>query len=125
MSIIIHGIKMPTSCWDCPCAYFTEGVHHNYCQAVGYDTEITDDGKPDWCPLIELPPHGRLVDADALCPIVDDEVEHAKENWRQSFKSFPVSGDLYAEGFMDGARQIADLLSDAPTVIPADREEDT
>ena len=24
------------------------------------------DGRPDWCPLIELPPHGRLIDADAL-----------------------------------------------------------
>ena len=23
------------------------------------------DGRPDWCPLIELPPHGRLIDADA------------------------------------------------------------
>lgn len=65
MSILIPG-KMPTCCWDCPCAYETEGVHHNYCQAVGYDTKLPDDGRPDWCPLIELPPHGRLIDADAL-----------------------------------------------------------
>ena len=65
MSILIPG-KMPTECWDCPCAYETEGAHHNYCQAAGYDTKLPDEGRPDWCPLIELPPHGRLIDADAL-----------------------------------------------------------
>lgn len=85
MSLIIPGMKMPTECWECPCAYETEGVHHNYCQAVGYDTQLPDEGRPDWCPLIELPPHGRLGDLDALAfevlaVIVAALVKMRKEN---------------------------------------------
>lgn len=47
MSIYIPGMKMPTECWECPCAYETEGAHHNYCQAVGYDTQLPDEGRPE------------------------------------------------------------------------------
>jgi hypothetical protein len=60
MSILIPGKEMPKSCSRC--ALFDEG----------------SNGDPDWCkvmhqvpeyetcPLIEIPPHGRLIDADAF-----------------------------------------------------------
>ena len=50
MSVLIN-MEMPQSCYDCP---FEESV--NFC----YWEKGT-------CPLIEIPPHGRLIDADALC----------------------------------------------------------
>ena len=42
-----------------------------YCQAVKADKNKRiyapyGEGRPDWCPLIEIPPHGRLGDLDAL-----------------------------------------------------------
>ena len=43
-----------------------------YCQAVKADKNKRiyapyGEGRPDWCPLIEVPtPHGRLIDADAI-----------------------------------------------------------
>lgn len=59
--IVIKGVKMPKGCYECFCAYFTEGVAHDYCQAVGYETNIEEygyrtdpKGRPDWCPLVEV-----------------------------------------------------------------------
>ena len=101
MSIVIPG-KMPTECWDCPCAYETEGAHHNYCQAAGYDTKLPDEGRPDWCPLIELPPHGRLGDLDAMLEFVD--AGHLRNPLELSWSDADV----------------ASMIDSRPTIIPAD-----
>lgn len=66
MSVLIRGMKMPTSCSRC--ALFDEG----------------SNGDPDWCnvmhqvpeygtcPLVEIPPHGDLIERDAI-PFVESE----------------------------------------------------
>lgn len=46
MSVIVKGMEMPKNCGEC---------------FVGNRTICADD-----CPLIELPQHGRLIDADKL-----------------------------------------------------------
>ena len=62
MSVIVTGMEMPKNCKEC--ALYIEGA----CYAKGYRDyrSIMDTAKPDDCPLIELPPHGRLIDADKL-----------------------------------------------------------
>ena len=62
MSVIVKGMEMPKNCQDC--ALYIEGA----CYAKGYRDyrSIMDTAKPDDCPLVELPPHGRLGDLDAL-----------------------------------------------------------
>ena len=62
MSILIKGMDMPKNCKECD--LYIEGA----CYAKGYRDYrlIMDKSKPDDCPLIELPPHGRLIDADEL-----------------------------------------------------------
>ena len=67
MSYIVPK-EIPNCCGRCPCFHAENPM---YCQAV-----IADKNKriyapygghrPDWCPLVELPPHGRLIDADAI-----------------------------------------------------------
>lgn len=62
MSILIKGMEMPKNCCECP-------VNANVCNR-GYKyllehPELYDKRSND-CPIIELPPHGRLIDADAL-----------------------------------------------------------
>lgn len=65
--IIINNMALPTSCWQCPCSYWTEGTYANTCQVFGVHT-ITDyriddyeQTRPEWCPLAEGPdiPDGR------------------------------------------------------------------
>lgn len=66
MSILIKGMEMPKNCGECK-LYHIE--YPMYCLAVeGHRTVGAPYGmpRPDWCPLIELPPHGRLGDLDAL-----------------------------------------------------------
>ena len=64
MSILIKGMKMPKSCNEC-------------LMSIEYACMINGNIIPDYwarldrptdCPLVELPPHGRLIDADTLMP---------------------------------------------------------
>lgn len=61
MSILIKGMQMPTCCRKCKL------IGEYGCAIVGaVGTAYTDGKRSRDCPLIELPPHGRLIDADAL-----------------------------------------------------------
>lgn len=70
MSVLIKGMEMPTSC---PCELCGYG-YDLYCFAVNgiparvaeYYESCETKIRPDWCPLAEVPQHGRLIDADAL-----------------------------------------------------------
>lgn len=70
MSILIKGMKMPTNCESCRFWYQDQDSEHNVwnrCTALNHKeiipfiTERRED-----CPLIEVLPHGRLIDADEL-----------------------------------------------------------
>ena len=63
---------------------------------------LTEKDLPCDCPIIPVPPHGRLIDADAL-------LSKYKGN-------FWMAQTDYAEGLRDVAKDIAD----APSIIPAD-----
>ena len=67
MSVIVKGMEMPKNCRICPCFQYDmfDDDIDGYCKAL--KTKIMNRSKhhPD-CPLIELPPHGRLGDLDKL-----------------------------------------------------------
>lgn len=75
MSILIKGMQIPENCKECPLEQIygrdgevakcplTEQLFSSYLVS---ETRMAD------CPLIELPPHGRLIDADALMK----QIEH-------------------------------------------------
>ena len=108
MSILIKGMEMPKNCKHCK---FRK-------------TELQED--PDWCliseeslfelaendcPLIEIPPHGRLIDADEL-EVQDGWLRDSKYFAQESSHThitFVYSNDIY----------------NAPTVIPADKDGET
>ena len=62
MSVIVKSMEMPQNCGEC--ALYIDGA----CYGKGYRDyrSIMDTAKPDDCPLIELPPHGRLADLDKM-----------------------------------------------------------
>lgn len=70
MSGVYINMEMPKSC---PCELVGVG-YDLYCSfAHGvpamvreYDECCENETRPDWCPLIELPPHGDLIDRGSL-----------------------------------------------------------
>lgn len=67
MSILIKGMKMPEKCGSCDLFHVESPMH---CTVVkGHKTVGAPYGvpRPDWCPLVEIPVHGRLIDADEMC----------------------------------------------------------
>lgn len=67
--LLIKGMEMPTSCFYCP---FREKVNPDdyVCMALNKEFEETFSliaGKRHKdCPLVHVPPHGRLIDANEL-----------------------------------------------------------
>lgn len=71
MSLIIKGMKMPNTCEECEFASWSNLCQTMWCNRIEEPTgeDYSKDYKvkrADYCPLVELPPHGRLIDADAL-----------------------------------------------------------
>ncbi len=67
MSVIVKGMDMPTNCRDCIFCHFYSISGYTKCdiglKVLAYDYKpILFDGKPNWCPLIEIPKDARLID---------------------------------------------------------------
>lgn len=109
MGVYIKGMEMPDKCGSCPCFH---AEHPIRCQAVKADKAKRIAApyglpRPDWCPLGEISPHGRLIDADEL----QRQFERmANEEWN---KNIAVSA---ASCFDDAAV----IVEDAPTIIEAE-----
>ena len=74
MSVIVKGMKMPESCKYCR---FYSPLVGFMCIAAnkkyGDDFNPFCKKRPDWCPLVEIKPHGRLIDADVLRQMMHHE----------------------------------------------------
>ena len=72
MSVLIKGLKMPKECRECKMLTYYSTSGCSMCdiaeKALARNFKpIPFDGRPDWCPLVEIPePHGTLIDRDAL-----------------------------------------------------------
>lgn len=62
MSILIKGMEMPKNCGEC-CLKVYDG--EDYVCPFSWQICLSL-GRQNICPLIELPPHGDLIDRDKL-----------------------------------------------------------
>ena len=98
MGIYIKSMEMPNSCLFCPLNSMKQ------CRITGGDitwATATQNIRGD-CPLVPVPPHGRLGDLDALHKLF---LEKGKE-----YKG--VGGAMVAAA--------AWCIANAPTIIPAE-----
>lgn len=58
MGVYIRGMEMPTSCANCELANHFDGYNENECPFNAFSYYD--------CPLTPVPPHGDLIDRDAL-----------------------------------------------------------
>ena len=68
MSVIIKGGQMPKYCGECDGCRFDNLNVENRCFATGEFLDELDIYKErgKYCPLVEVPPHGRLIDASEM-----------------------------------------------------------
>lgn len=126
--ILIKGMDMPKSCGDCPFLY-----DHDACYVSGMWNDMrfmllcfnghTDEYKRgefpfkekrvDWCPLVGVPTHGRLIDADEL-----------KELFRETITGIATRTDMKGayEHMIRASAMVIDMIDDAPTVIEASED---
>ena len=72
MSVIVKHMEMPKDCSECRLSDYRSLTGETWCYPA--DALIADnfraigfDGRPDWCPLVELPEkHGDLIDRNKL-----------------------------------------------------------
>ena len=115
MSILINGMEKPENCRLC--------IFRDFGRCA-FSVEITDaicnDTRPDDCPLVELPPHGDLIDRNKL-------YEKTAEWEAQALHMVEVT--MHDEDTTDWRKWSTVLtersafkfdVADAPTVIQAD-----
>lgn len=113
MSVLIKGMEMPFSCLKCPCSgedNTDDGNEVWVCEASELHQLTVEDKivhRPEWCPLVPVPPHGDLIDREAWKKSLIDEGE-----------------TIGVDGFsVDGlsAYDVYHIIENAPVVIPAER----
>lgn len=109
--VYIPYMKMPNDCRECPCQFFSPVTGETICDITDHVLAadwraISFDGKPKWCPLIEVPKHGRLIDADAL---------EVKDGWLSDGMGCDVCQTHITFVY-------SNAIVYAPTVIPSDKE---
>ena len=105
MSVLIKNMRMPETCESCNLESFC-GLWIDARRMVGWTPE--NHGNPirhPECPLVEIPPHGRLIEAGNLAA--------------RAFRYLLMSGDESPKIVF------ASAIKDAPTIIEEDFTEDT
>lgn len=125
MSILIKDMDMPKECRSCPFEMYYFACGETRCRATNkilannYNV-ISFDGRADWCPLIELPPYGRLIDGDKI-----SEHKYATiPQYRKEYSDGKPKSDKEVIAFKFGWNYAIDaIISNAPTVIEAEEDE--
>lgn len=112
MSLFINSkVHLPSNCEKCPFNYADMSV--GICIAADKTIDTRTYGRkrhPD-CPMTEIPtPHGRLIDADALLRVIEEN----------SYRLRGVTNSTENGMFLTGIRQAID---ESPTIIEAEVSE--
>ena len=102
--VYVPGVKKPYGCTFCPWCRTT----YSLCKAANKNISVLEMNKgPDWCPLVEVPDHGDLIDESEKV----DAQYYDDEFGEWSIKTKTV-GEVLAE------------ICEVPpkVVIPADKE---
>ena len=122
MSVLIKGMKIPQSCYDCDMLELSGVVGCGH----AYATNNSEWGRALNCPLIELPDHGDLIDRDELI----GEMKHSfgeetivtftinMKGFKSTIKTWP------GEPTFEQQCNLTEFVRHSPVVIPAERSEE-
>lgn len=114
MGVYIKGMEMPENCEKRRIARLS-GYGHAYCP-ICRRLQPVDYPRPQYCPLVQVPPHGRLKKRIVYRGEVYDAIEAARVESLDG-----ILTDPYKEGFHDGMKRalqiLANKVKDAPVII--------
>lgn len=136
MGVYIKGMEMPTSCFKC-------GFHHHSVDDGYYDFEYCgannaefnnayDSTKPhinpfeerlSSCPLVLVPPHGRLGDLDKLVEKIDGIWDCNDMVFKPDDHCCIVLEDCKGCKWAQTKDCIQRMVENAPAIIPAEEGE--
>lgn len=96
MGVYVPNMEMPERCEKC--------FFKTYCVSRIYSKD-----RPYDCPLIFVPPHGRLIDASTKIT-VEGYDEYQEEGWEEEM----TVDDLL--------NQCCDFFTEVPTIIPEEED---
>ena len=119
--VYIKGMEMPENCSQCQlvsgylifreedCSDEPIGGYH--CRVRRLKT-LEHNHRPSYCPLVEVPDHGDLIDRDEVGAWIDGW--HTKNEYYHP----------YSKGKTMPTSEVVDLVKQVPAVIPAERSEE-
>ena len=111
--LLIKGMEMPKNCAVCPLR--VDGLHTFQCMRLldrAYTYELAEQRQED-CPLVKVPPHGRLIDADKLLP---------ESGYDPMMFQPKYGGDHRTQYSKLMGYEIFYMVDEAPTVLEANHE---
>lgn len=106
MSVLIKGMGMPFTCLTCDFHKCAGGVG-DFC-SLTKRRQFRFKNRPKDCPLVPVPPHGRLVDARYIRGAII-------QKWMDK------AGDSHM--YKCGMEDAYEVIRNAPTIIPAEEGE--
>ena len=107
MSILIKSMEMPISCECCPMLDWD--LDYIKCKVTDRHFKMTECWRsirvPD-CPLVSIPEHGRLIDADNI-----------------GLTNFEIILCQKGNPFKNALEMLLEKIENAPTIIPAEEGE--
>lgn len=107
MGVYIPNWKMPRNCSFCPCARMNISRNGIECSAVDFYAEnlMPQKGRMECCPLVEVKPHGRLI---------EDTVLDTMSMWNTDRE--------YDRGWDSAVQAAKNRIKTAPTIIEAEQQ---
>ena len=104
MSVLIRGMELPHDCEECKlCVIIPVGDYETLRKCVVLNKRAEYVIRRKDCPLIEVPPHGRLIDADALNNMIN--------------QSYPMTDRVDVH---NGYAIVQEMMKQMPTIIEAE-----
>lgn len=114
MSVLIRGMEMPPDCFYCKLSFMSG--ERLFCSAMKNEEVLRRKIDPN-CPLIPVPPHGRLIDADEI-------LEHKYATippYRKEYSDGKPKSEDEVIAFKFGWNDAIDaIVANAPTIIEAE-----
>jgi hypothetical protein len=107
MGVYIKGMEMPKNCMLCPfCVEEADPANGEMCMVTGKLMPPCNRERLDDCPLVPVPPHGRLIDADALAEHKFVCIPHVSIDGKDAGTAYRLGWNTAIEAVMENAETI-------------------